>query len=64
MVTPRYSRKNFLEDKPAEILEARLEVTVEGEALTGPLIGVLETSRHSSHVYTNEQIPVTSYCIL
>lgn len=39
-------------------------VTVEGEALTGPLIGVLEPSRHSSHVYTNERIPVTSYRVL
>ena len=64
MVKPRYSRKNYLEDKHAEILEARLEVTMEGEALTGPLIGVLEPNRHSNHIYTNERIPVTSYRVL
>lgn len=32
------------------------------EALTGLLTEVLELSRHSSHIYTNEQIPVT--CIM
>lgn len=37
---------------------------MEGKSVTGPLVGGPEPSRHSSHVDTNERIPVPPYRIL